>query len=614
MRVTRLLGSVLLVLCPSAELAFSEEETSEKRAALPAWSSTLQCLAPLAREVRWGEKPVTMDEVFFDGPFLRPQVVSDDPVLEGFRRLTSFDDREAERQFRDALYRDATKVEALLGLAMASYDDRRRAACFLAEAEKAVGENSGHLGRWYELLTEEYQEADGSRASDLVDRWKALMSESGDADEYVRLAFLRQLSLWATEEETAVSGAHWLEDFQEKWPGLKSYSAFQSPEELMGRDHPTWARIAAGQFRNAKEPSSQLAALTRTVQLELHRLKTLGSVMPESSLGLGRTGGELIDLLSSSGETASALQLARRLTALPYDGNSIGTKWKHLQRDDSAWAVGRKRQARLLVADRNWEQLREIPRGFQPKDRAEWFAWQVGAALETEGPFNHWLAALRREPGSESLVEEAEAYLAWHEEGPVEGEEAPPFPGLAEAARTVPEREDIDTTGLSELLRDEAVWDLSREAIEFSLPNWKHEPISLSSFRGKPVVVIFFLGGGCLHCVEQLTAFGPWAERYREAGIELLAISTDPVDILQATLSGVENLERDFPIPVLSDENQEVFREWRVYDEFDGRELHGTFLIDESGRMIWEEKGNVPYMHPDYLLTESKRLLSQAPR
>ena len=381
----------------------------------------------------------------------------------------------------------------------------------------------------------------------------------------------------------------------------------------MDRGHPTWARIAARQFRYSEDPSRQLAALTRTVELELHRLKTLGSVMPEASLGLGRTGGELIDLLASSGEPALALQLARRLSALPYDGNSIGTKWKHLQRDDSAWAVGRKRQARLLVAEQSWAQLREIPRGFQPKDRAEWFAWQVGAALETDGTFNPWLAALRREPGSESLVEEAEAYLAWHEEGPVDDENPPPFPGLGVMARAVPERKEIGTADLSALLNDDTAWDLSREAIEFSLPNWKHEPISLSSYRGKPVVVIFFLGGGCLHCVEQLTAFGPWAERYREAGIELLAISTDPVDILQATLSGVENLERDFPIPVVSDEEQEVFREWRVHDEFDGRELHGTFLIDGSGRVIWAEKGNVPYMHPDYLLTESKRLLSQTP-
>ena len=46
-------------------------------------------------------------------------------------------------------------------------------------------------------------------------------------------------------------------------------------------------------------------------------------------------------------------------------------------------------------------------------------------------------------------------------------------------------------------------------APEWTLKDSEGTALSLKHFRGKPVVVIFYLGYGCLHCVEQLHAFGP---------------------------------------------------------------------------------------------------------
>ncbi|MEM9018564.1 MAG: peroxiredoxin family protein, partial [Verrucomicrobiota bacterium] len=140
-------------------------------------------------------------------------------------------------------------------------------------------------------------------------------------------------------------------------------------------------------------------------------------------------------------------------------------------------------------------------------------------------------------------------------------------------------------------------------------PNWKRESLSLSDYQGEPVVVIFFLGGGCLHCVEQLTAFGPWAEQFAEAGIQILAVSTDPVEVLTETFALEEKPAETFPIPIVSDYSLKVFREWGVMDEFDDRAIHGTFVISPDRNVIWSEQGNAPYMHPDYLLYEANRLL-----
>ena len=56
---------------------------------------------------------------------------------------------------------------------------------------------------------------------------------------------------------------------------------------------------------------------------------------------------------------------------------------------------------------------------------------------------------------------------------------------------------------------------------------------SLGDYHGKPVVVLFFLGHGCLHCAKQVQAFGEAAKDFADAGIEIIAISSDDADGLK---------------------------------------------------------------------------------
>ena len=37
--------------------------------------------------------------------------------------------------------------------------------------------------------------------------------------------------------------------------------------------------------------------------------------------------------------------------------------------------------------------------------------------------------------------------------------------------------------------------------------------------------------------------------------------------------------------------------------------LHGTFLIDESGHVRWQDIGHEPFTEVDFLLREARRLL-----
>ncbi|MDB4445710.1 peroxiredoxin family protein [bacterium] len=126
-------------------------------------------------------------------------------------------------------------------------------------------------------------------------------------------------------------------------------------------------------------------------------------------------------------------------------------------------------------------------------------------------------------------------------------------------------------------------------------------------FDGKPRIIIFYLGFGCLHCVEQIHKFSPLYEEYKKAGIEVIGISTETVEQLQ---EGLKTFGEDVNIPLFSDGDKNIFKEFRCWDDFENQPLHGTFLIDKRGKVRWQDISYEPFNDADFLLKESKRLLA----
>ncbi|HEU4420112.1 MAG TPA: alkyl hydroperoxide reductase, partial [Planctomycetota bacterium] len=58
----------------------------------------------------------------------------------------------------------------------------------------------------------------------------------------------------------------------------------------------------------------------------------------------------------------------------------------------------------------------------------------------------------------------------------------------------------------------------------FDLPCADGGRRTLGPQRGRPVLVVFYLGFGCLRCVQQLEALSPKAKAFHDAGIEIVAI------------------------------------------------------------------------------------------
>jgi peroxiredoxin len=147
----------------------------------------------------------------------------------------------------------------------------------------------------------------------------------------------------------------------------------------------------------------------------------------------------------------------------------------------------------------------------------------------------------------------------------------------------------------------------------YSAPQWSltdadGQEHSLKQYEGKPVLVIFYLGHGCIHCAEQLQAFGPVASDFAAAGISIIAISTDDRDGLTKSLAQCEGGK--FPFPLVSDTDLKVFKEYRVYDDFEKQPLHATILIDGHGLVRWQDISFEPFKDTKFALEEAKRLLA----
>jgi peroxiredoxin/tetratricopeptide (TPR) repeat protein len=144
-------------------------------------------------------------------------------------------------------------------------------------------------------------------------------------------------------------------------------------------------------------------------------------------------------------------------------------------------------------------------------------------------------------------------------------------------------------------------------------PSWALEGadgkrVCLSDYEGKPVVVIFFLGYGCLHCAEQLHAFAPKIEEFKQAGLEVVAITSDNHEGLKKSIEDYDG--GPLPISLIADPKLESFRNYGAYDDFESMPLHGTFLIDGQGLIRWHDISYEPFMEPDFVIKEAKRLLT----
>ncbi len=144
---------------------------------------------------------------------------------------------------------------------------------------------------------------------------------------------------------------------------------------------------------------------------------------------------------------------------------------------------------------------------------------------------------------------------------------------------------------------------LGKLAPEFALPDDQGTVYRLSELRKEgPVVVVFYYGYYCSHCVAQLFGIHDDFERFRELGAQVVAISADTPEETAEKLAEYGR----FAFPALSDAENAIAELYGTYrPERDGEEeqlQHGTFLIDRDGKIVWANRGPEPYVDNKTLL------------
>ena len=121
-------------------------------------------------------------------------------------------------------------------------------------------------------------------------------------------------------------------------------------------------------------------------------------------------------------------------------------------------------------------------------------------------------------------------------------------------------------------------------APDFTLPDQNGEPLSLSSLRGRKVIVYFYPEAMTPGCTTQACDFRDSLNQLNGAGYQVVGISRDDVPKLAKF---VKNDHLTFPI--LSDPDHRIHDQWGTYGEklMYGKKVTGairsTFVLDEDG-------------------------------
>ena len=128
--------------------------------------------------------------------------------------------------------------------------------------------------------------------------------------------------------------------------------------------------------------------------------------------------------------------------------------------------------------------------------------------------------------------------------------------------------------------------EMNQKAPDFTLPDKDGNPVSLSGFLGKKVVLYFYPKDNTPGCTRQACAFAAAYEGFNAKNVAVIGISKDSTASHQKFAQ-----KHNLPFILLSDPQLQAIEAYGVWQE---KKLYGktsmgvvrtTFVIDEEGRI-----------------------------
>ena len=125
---------------------------------------------------------------------------------------------------------------------------------------------------------------------------------------------------------------------------------------------------------------------------------------------------------------------------------------------------------------------------------------------------------------------------------------------------------------------------------------------TLDEFRGKPLVLFFYPSDGTPGCTKEACAFRNAWQRYADAGVAIVGVSTNDVASHAAFAA-----EHKLPFPLLADTDKAMLNAWGVSSTF-GMAARVSFLIDGDGRIVRVFPDVDPALHAQEVLQAAAAL------
>ena len=148
-------------------------------------------------------------------------------------------------------------------------------------------------------------------------------------------------------------------------------------------------------------------------------------------------------------------------------------------------------------------------------------------------------------------------------------------------------------------------------APDFKLKAGPERSLSLSDFRGRPLIMAFYPADWSPVCSDQMALYNQVLPEFQRYGAEIVGISVDG-----AWCHAAFAADRNLHFPLLSDfePKGELARQYGVYDDETGESKRALFVIDGEGVIRWSYVSPVD-VNPgaDGILTALDAISAKAP-
>ncbi len=144
-------------------------------------------------------------------------------------------------------------------------------------------------------------------------------------------------------------------------------------------------------------------------------------------------------------------------------------------------------------------------------------------------------------------------------------------------------------------------------APDFTLDNQDGEPVTLSDYRGKWVVLYFYPADGTPGCTCQAREFTRNFGEFQQMSAEVFGISPDTVKSHRQVTD-----QFDLKVPLLADPERKVMTAYGAWvtTPFQSRPVRSTVLIDPDGRVAYHWPEVIPQGHAARVKTKAQEIQS----